>query len=74
MKLTPKERAALSMLRRLDERQRAELLGQIRRQLLANRITARVGRLRRLKIVGNEKIEKAFGPASAWRPKKRRGS
>lgn len=71
MKLTPKERDALEMLRQLDSRQRDEMLGEMQRQLLANRITTRVGGMRRLKIVDNSQIEKHYG-APTWRPKKRK--
>ena len=71
MKLkTTKERKALSMLRRLDATQREDLLGQMERQVLANRITARISGMRRIRTVGNRRIEKAFGTAPQWRLKK----
>lgn len=70
MKLTAKERSAITMLRKLDARQREKLLGNMQRQLIANAITARVSGLTHLKLVDDKRIEKTFG-APPWRPKKR---
>lgn len=67
MKLTAKERKAIEMLRTLDGKQRDEILGQMKRQIAANQITARVGKLRKLKIVEDKKIVKAFGTAPFWK-------
>lgn len=71
MKLTAKERKAIETLRKLDARQRDEALGRLEQQLAANNITRRVGKLRRLRIVDDRKIVKAFGTAPFWkhRPK-----
>lgn len=71
MKLTAKERDTIEMFRQLDSRQREELLGTMQRQLLANRITVRVGGLRKMKIVDNGTIEKHYG-LPHWRTKKRK--
>lgn len=67
MKLTLRERKAIELLRMLDSRQRNETLATIERQVTANRITARVGKLRRLRIVDDRKIVKAFGTAPLWK-------
>jgi len=67
MKLTAKERRAIEMLRQLDTRQRDEALSRLQREVAANGITARVGKLRRLRIVDDKKIVKAFGTAPFWK-------
>lgn len=65
MKLTEKEREALSMLRALDGQQRDELLAQIRRASLANNIVSKVARkagaLKRIRTAPDYRIVKAFG-------------
>lgn len=62
------------MMRKLDTRQREKILKNMEHQVLANAITKRVGRLRKLQIVDDKKIEKAFGalPAPRKRAVKRR--
>lgn len=70
MKLTAKERKALELLRQLDTRQRDEVLARMQREIAANQITARVGKLRRLKVVEDKKVIKAFGTAPIWKSKK----
>ena len=72
MKLSTKERKAIDMLRELDARQRDKLLDHMRRQVLANRITAKVAGVRRLRTVDDSKIERAFGAAPYWRAKSRK--
>lgn len=67
MKLTAKERKAIELLRQLDVRQRDELLARIERELAANKITARVGKVRRLRIIEDKKVVKAFGTAPLWK-------
>lgn len=69
MKLTAKERQAINLLRKLDVKQRDLLLADIQRHVLANKITLRVGKLRRLKIPEDREVAGAFGPA----PKPHRG-
>ena len=61
MKLTLKERRTMAMIRQLDARQREELLLHMERQLIANRLTARVSGVKRLKIVDNKTIERHYG-------------
>lgn len=68
-KLTAQEREAVEMLRQLDARQRHDFLGAIKRQIVANRITTRVGKLRKLRIVDDRKIVRAFGAAPIWKAK-----
>lgn len=58
MKLSDKERKAITMLRQLQAGQRDELLAQMERAVIANRVSIRVGRLRRLKITPNKKVLK----------------
>jgi hypothetical protein len=53
--------------RALDIRQRDEILARMRRQVMANRITARVGKIRTLRVVDDKKIIKAFGTAPSWK-------
>lgn len=53
------------MMRKLDTRQREKILGDMERQVVANAITKRVGRLRKLQIVDDRKIVKAFGKTPA---------
>lgn len=69
MKLTTKERNVVAMLRELDARQQKDILGQMGRAVLANRISLKVGKLRRLKIPADSKIVRAYGPPG--RPKRR---
>lgn len=73
MKLSEKERKAVALLRKLHQRQRDELLGRMERQVIANRVAIRVGKLRQLKIPADSKIAKAFGKAPIWRPKRSKG-
>lgn len=78
MKLTAKERLAISLLRKLDTQQRDNALADIGRQVLANKITLRVGKLRRLKTAEDRVIEGAFGsvpkqPSRVRRPPRRGG-
>ncbi|HJT63109.1 MAG TPA: hypothetical protein VJ797_15675 [Burkholderiales bacterium] len=65
MKLTDREKRELDLLRALDTKQRDKLLEQMERQVLANRITERVAG-RKLRIVDDKKIERAFG-APRWK-------
>lgn len=60
-KLTAKERQAISLLRKLDVRQRDKVLEDIERHVLANKITLKVGKLRRLKIPDDRAVAGAFG-------------
>lgn len=77
MKLTAKERArAVELLGKLDARQREKLLKTMERQVLANDITKRVGKMRRLEIVDDKKIVKHYGlpiPAGAGNRKGKGG-
>lgn len=70
MKLSAKERLAVEMMRKLDTRQREKILGNMERQVQANAITKRVGRLRKLQIVDDKKIVKHFGHVPAHTLKK----
>lgn len=70
MKLTGKEKEALSLLRALDAQQRDRLLAQIQRAVLSNTITKKAGGLKKVQPVADHKIVKAFGKAPPWRPKK----
>lgn len=73
MKLTDRERRALTMLRNLDAQQRANILATIERAAIANEIVTRAGRragaLKRVRTTPDHKIVKAFGaiPALARR-------
>lgn len=66
-KLTAKEREAVEMLRQLDTRQREGFLKRMKRELAANDITRRVGKVRKLRIVDDIRVEGTFGLP---RPKK----
>lgn len=70
MKLTDKEKAALSLFRELHARQRDKLLEQMQHQVLANQITERVSG-KKLEIVDDKKIEKSFGSAPTWKLRQR---
>lgn len=61
VKLTNKEKEALSMLRKLDAPQRDRILAGIERTLIANRISERAGKLKKVKPVEDYKITRAFG-------------
>lgn len=61
MKMTTKERKALEMLRELEPKQRADILGQMERAVLANRITLKVSGARKLKLATNKRIERTYG-------------
>lgn len=65
MKLTDKERKAVTTLRALDAQQRDSLLAHIQRAALANDIVTRAGRragaLKRIRTTPDHKIVKAFG-------------
>lgn len=61
VKLSNTERKAVTMLRLLQIPQREELLAQMERQVIANRISVRVGGLRKLRIPSDKKIERAYG-------------
>jgi hypothetical protein len=65
MKLTGKERDAVTLLRELDQQQRDKLLAQIRRAAVANRVIAKAGRkagaLKKVRPVPDHKIVRAFG-------------
>lgn len=63
MKLSERQRKALAMMRLLHVHQQEELLADMERQVIANRVSIRVGKLRKLKIPADRKIEKAFGAA-----------
>lgn len=69
MKLTEKERRAVEGLRRLDTKQFDGVLAYVQRQALANEIVTKIARVKRLRIVPDRKIERAFGAAQ---PRKRR--
>ena len=73
MKLTDKERLAVSMLRALDAQQRNKLLSDIRRAALANQAIMKAGRkagaLKKISPVANHRIVKAFGTLPNWRPR-----
>lgn len=71
MKLTNKERAALAELRELDAQQRDKLLADIHSTALANRITGKAGRIKRVRTAEDHRVVKAFGLVPRWRPKKR---
>lgn len=71
MKLTAKERAALEMMRQLDARQRDTIIAGIRRELLANNITARIGKMRKLKFVTDRRVEGTFGLVPKKPPRRR---
>lgn len=66
MKLTAKEKTALTLFRELHARQRDKLLAQMERQVLANQITERVSGTK-LDIVDDKKIEKSYGTAPKWK-------
>lgn len=65
MKLSQRERKAVELLRQLDDAQREEVLGQIRRRLIASRIVTRAikrtGNLRLVRPPVNARIEHTFG-------------
>ena len=67
MKLTSREKQLLELLRKLDAPQRAEVIGTVKRQALANTITKRVARIGRLRVVGDQEVERAFGPTPTWK-------
>lgn len=69
MKLSDQERKALAMIRQLHSRQREKLIGQLESQVIANRVSRRVGQLRKLKIPEDRKVEKAFGGVPRWKGK-----
>lgn len=68
MKLTAEEKRTVAALRELDSNQRDDIIAYINRQVLANRITARVSGVPELSTVSNRKVERAYGPAPAARP------
>lgn len=72
MKLSDKERKAVAMLRQLHAHQQEELLATIERHVIANRISIRVGKLRKLKPPTNQKVAKAFGNTPSPAPKRRK--
>lgn len=67
MKLTDTQRRALAMLRLLHIHQQQDLLAEMERQVVANRIANRLtmsaGKLRKLKIPADTKVARAFGAA-----------
>lgn len=69
MKLSAKEKKLIDVLRDLDAQQRDKFLDSMRRQVIANRITAKIAGVRQLRIVDDRKIERAFGAAPHWRAK-----
>lgn len=71
MKLTNKEKEALSMLRKLDAPQRDRILAGIERTLIANRISERAGKLKKVKPVADHKIVRAYGMPN-WKPGRRK--
>lgn len=66
MKVTVLEKAVLRMLRELDVQQRDAIVGQLRVAVLANKVTLRIGRLKRVRPVTNRTVAKAFGYAPWW--------
>jgi len=67
MKLSAKEKKAIDLLRELDAQQRDKLLEEMRHQVLAKRITAKIAKVRHLRTVDDRKIERAFGAPPYWR-------
>lgn len=65
MKLTDRERLAVTQLRSLDAQQRNKLLNDIKRAALTNRIITQAGRkagaLKQLRPAPDHKIVRAFG-------------
>lgn len=76
MKLTGKEKMAVSMLRELDAQQRDALLAKIERAAIANRATTRAarkaGQQSKVRTVRDFKIVKAFGATANWRRTRRK--
>ncbi len=62
--VTTRERRVLNMLRQLDPRQRDKMVEVIRSQLAANVAVQRIAGLKRLQIIDNRKIDRAFGTTS----------
>jgi len=71
MKLTEHEKEAVALLRKLDERQREKLLARMQREVLANSLITRVGKLSKLEITSDRKIERAYGVVPTWRSKRK---
>lgn len=72
MKLSNKQRDALNKLWRLDAPQRDRILARVERTLMANQITARVGKLRKVSPVLDHKITKAYGKVPTWKRGRRK--
>lgn len=66
--MTAKQRAAIDKLWKLDAQQRDRILAHIERALMANQITQRVGKLRKVTPPQDHKVAKAFGGVSSWKP------
>lgn len=79
MKLSEKERKAVAMLRQLHAQQREDVLADMERRVIANRIanrvSMRIGQLTKLDIPANRKVAKHYGlPKKVGTPgRKRRG-
>lgn len=71
-KLTAKEREAIEIMRQLDVAQRDKNIERMRRELLANQITARVGKVRKLRIVNDTRVEGTFGVPKPKQPRPKR--
>lgn len=71
MKLTNKEKQTIGKLRKLDVIQRDRLLARIDRTLLANQISERTGKVKRLKPAADHQVIRAFGHVPGWKPKGR---
>ena len=67
MKLSDNERKTVAMLRLLDISQREQLLADMERQVIANNVSVRVGKLRKLRIPADKRIEEAFGSVVHFR-------
>lgn len=63
MKLAVWEKRALNLLRRLDVQQRETCIGHIWRAVLANEITTRAGKIKKLRTVEEHRVVKFCGVA-----------
>jgi hypothetical protein len=72
VKLKENERKAVAMLRLMDGLQRKELTDKMEAQVIANRVSMRIGGIRKLRIPVDLKIEDAFGEAPHVKPRKRK--
>lgn len=68
MKLTAKQREAIDKLWKLDVQQRDRILDRVERTLMANQITQRVGKLRKVHPAHDHKVAKAYGRVPSWKP------